>query len=351
MCLLASTSKADMPSENLPMYLGIEIGGTKLQLGVGDGVRPQFEAFERSDVIPEAGALGILQQIKDAANRLRTRFDLQAVGFGFGGPVDGRAGRVITSHQIEGWTDCALGEWVQETLNLAAVLGNDCDCAALAEARYGAGSGHPTVFYVTVGTGVGGGLVIDQRIHGTLRPAAAEIGHLRPGLLADDPHATVESLASGWGIAATARACVSHEPVRVQDRLLAGGRPQLCDADRDDLLDRCRGDIGSLSTLMIGEAAAAGNESAVGILRTATDTLGWAIAQVMALVAPDVVVIGGGVSLIGDELFLDPIRDAVSRYLFPPLADACRLVSPRLGEEVVVHGAVALAAQNRESIS
>ena len=97
---------------------------------------------------------------------------------------------------------------------------------------------------------------------------------------------------------------------------------------------------------MIGEAAAAGNASARKILRTGTDTLGWAIAQMTAIVAPDVVVIGGGVSLMGDELFLNPIREAVSRYIFPPLADACVFTNPQLGEEVVVHGAIALGAQD-----
>lgn len=327
------------------MILGIEIGGTKLQLGVGDGGRAHFEAFERYDVQPELGAAGILSQIKEAGRSLCDRFDIQRVGFGFGGPVDGVAGRVITSHQIDGWTDCALVNWVRETLGLPASLGNDCDCAALAEARYGAGQGHRTVFYITVGTGVGGGLVIDQRVHGTDRPAVAEIGHLRPGLLASDSHATVESLASGWGIAATARAALTDEPIRMQDRLLPDGRPPLTEEDRANLLKRCDGEPSMLTTLLIGEAAASGNESARKILCTATDTLGWAIAQMIAIVSPDIVVVGGGVSLMGDELFLDPIREAVSRYVFPPLANACVLTNPQLGEEVVVHGAIALGAQ------
>ncbi|MBP88470.1 MAG: hypothetical protein CMJ64_17440 [Planctomycetaceae bacterium] len=328
------------------MFLGIEIGGTKLQLGVGDGDHAHFETFERYDVIPTLGADGILQQIRAAAQGLIQRFDIQRVGFGFGGPVDRSTGCVITSHQIEGWTGLALVDWVRDNLNLAAVLGNDCDCAALAEALYGAGQGHRTVFYVTVGTGVGGGLVINQQIHGTDRPATAEVGHLRPGLLATDPHATVESLASGWGLAATARACLSNEPERHKDRLLPKSRPVLNEVDRGDLMDRCDGNSESLTTRMVGEAAAAGNNGAREILRTGTDTLAWAIAQVMAIVAPDVVVIGGGVSLMGDELFLDPIREAVSRYLFPPLAGAYVLTGPRLGEEVVVHGALALGAQS-----
>ena len=333
------------------MYLGIEIGGTKLQLGVGDGQAAQFAAIERYDVVPHRGAEGIRQSIETATRAAQQRFDIQRVGIGFGGPVIGTTGRVITSHQIDGWTDFPFVDWVRDTLELPAVLGNDCDCAALAEATLGAGRGHRTVFYVTVGTGVGGGLVIGGRVHGTDRPAVAEIGHLRPGLSAEDPHATVESLASGWGLAATARTCLSDETARSLDRLLPTGRPKLSESDRRDLLDRCDGKPDALTTLMIGEAAAADNAGAQAILRTGTDALGWAVAQVMTLIAPDVVVIGGGVSLMGDDLFYHPVREAVARYVFPPLTDQCRLVPPQLGEEVVVHGAVALAGTGERGAS
>ena len=85
------------------------------------------------------------------------------------------------------------------------LLGNDCDVAGLAEARFGAGRGRRVVFYVTIGSGIGGGLVVDGQIYRGHGIAAAEIGHLRPGLHADRPDETVESLASGWGIAAAAQ--------------------------------------------------------------------------------------------------------------------------------------------------
>ena len=327
------------------MILGIEIGGTKLQLGVGRGEEARFEAFVRRDVVPEHGATGILSQIRECAIKLKQQHDIQTVGIGFGGPVDGAAGRVATSHQIDGWTDFPLTSWVRDQLHLPAVLGNDCDCAALAEAQHGAGKGFRTVYYVTVGTGVGGGLVIDSRIHGTDRPAAAEIGHLRPGLLAEDSHATVESIASGQGIAATARACLKGEVERIQDRLLPDGRPRLDTEDRADLLDRCRQKPDTLTTLMVSQAAAGGNKSARIILQTATDVLGWGVAQVMALIDPDIVVVGGGVSLMGEDLFYSPLREAVARYLFPPIDDSWQLVAPELDEEVVVHGAMALAVR------
>ncbi len=326
------------------MILGIEIGGTKLQLGVGTGERAEFAALIRRDVVPERGAQGIQDQILEAATELRTQFDLQGVGVGFGGPIDGTAGRVTTSHQIAGWDDFPFVDWIRDSLQLPAVLGNDCDCAALAEARFGAGQGHRTVYYITVGTGVGGGLVIDGRVHGTDRPAAAEIGHLRPGLAATDSHATVESIASGWGIAATARACLRNDPERIQDRLLADGRPSLSSDDAASLLDRCGQDPEQLTTLMIGQEAAAGNSGARAILKTATDVLGWGIAQVLAVVDPDIVVVGGGVSLMGEDLFYGPLRESAAQYLFPPIGSDWQIAAPALDEEVVVHGAVALGA-------
>ncbi len=326
------------------MFLGIEIGGTKLQLGVGRGDQAVLETLVRHDVVAAHGAQGILRQIEQTGRRLAEQYDLQRVGIGFGGPVDGMAGRVTTSHQVDGWDRFPFTDWIRERLNLPAVMGNDCDCAALAEAHFGAGRGARTVFYITVGTGVGGGLVIDGRVHGTDRPSAAEIGHLRPGLEATDPHVTVESIASGPGIAATAAACLLQKPERIQDRLLPVGRPVLSESDRADLLHRCGGDEQRLSAVIVGQAAADGNRGAQAIIRTATDTLGWGIAQIMALVAPDVVIVGGGVSLMGEDLFYSPLRRAVARYLFPPFADDWRVTAPALDEEVVVHGAVALAA-------
>lgn len=151
------------------------------------------------------GAAGIRQQIEQAGRDLLKEAPFQAVGFGFGGPINGPAGIVTTSHQIEGWDNFPLAEWCTRTLGVPTYLGNDCDMAALAEARFGGGRGKRGVLYVTVGTGVGGGLVLDGALYGSDRPAIAEIGHLRPGLEAVEPSQTIESISSGRGIEAAAR--------------------------------------------------------------------------------------------------------------------------------------------------
>lgn len=343
------------------MFLGIEIGGTKLQLGIGDGQHPQTTALERLTVDPAAGAAGIRRQIAEAADRLLAGRAVRAIGIGFGGPVDVVAGRTIKSHQIDGWEDFPLVEWCQQTLGMPAMLQNDADTAALAEARFGAGHGANPVFYVTVGSGIGGGLVVDGRIYRGAGRGAAEIGHLRPGLQADQAELTVESLASGWGIASQAQTLLSGAVAqRIDPALQVSRASNRSERERRlsaavaaseefeaDLLARAGGFLDAITGKLVAEAARDGNAVAADILQRAWQALGWAIAQVITLTAPEVIVIGGGVALLGEEM-LQPVREQVARYVFPPFLDRYRIVPAGLGEEMVVYGALALAADGVE---
>jgi glucokinase len=134
---------------------------------------------------------------------------------------------------------------------------------------------------------------------------------------------------------------VNHEEVR----------RRLADAEQTgkeysaDLLHRAGGDLDALTAKMVAQAAADGNEIAREVLNHATQALGWAIAQVITLLAPGVVVVGGGVSLSGEQFFA-PLREQAARYVFPPLAGSYEIAPARLGELVVVHGALALAAES-----
>ncbi len=345
------------------MFLGIEIGGTKLQLGVGPG-DGTLSMLERFDVHPKLGAADILDQIERAARMLIARHDVSAVGIGFGGPVDRATGRVVKSHHVEGWDDFPLVDWWRKSLALGATLENDCDAAALAEARFGAGRGRNPVFYVTVGTGIGGGLVVEGQIYRGSGHGAAEIGHLRPGLHAEHAEQTVEALASGWGIAAAAQARltdpISHrfEPLTTGLRRMSPEdvRQRLIETEEAgeeyaaDLFERCDGRAEQLTSQMVAQAASEGNELARDVMARACQALGWGIAQAITLVSPEVVVVGGGVSLADDGIFLAPLRQAVARYGFPPLAGKYELLPASLGEAVVVHGALAAAKRFQEPL-
>jgi len=340
------------------MYLGIEIGGTKLQLGIGAGDGGPLQSLVRCDVQPQNGAAGILEQIEVAGVALLQRFPVSKIGIGFAGPVDAATGRVLKSHQIKGWENVELTAWCERSLGAPAVIGNDCDVAALAEAKFGAGAGAQRVFYLTVGAGVGGGMVVDGATMGAGRPAIAEIGHLRPGLHADRPGMTVESIASGWGISAAAQARLAGDVSRplemlhrtsghvdrsnVKERLESAGA-----ADEEylsDLLRRCDNSPQQLTASHVAQAAAEGNQAAREIMQHATTATGWAIATVITLLAPEIVVIGGGVTQCGEQQFFEPVRAATAAYVFPPLKDSYRILPAALDQTGIVHGALALAA-------
>ncbi len=317
------------------MYLGIEIGGTKLQLGVGAGNSDQLIDLERRDIDSSKGAEGIREQILEAGTLLKSKHDIKAVGYGFGGPVNAATGRVLTSHQVIGWDDFPIVDWTQEKLGLPAVLRNDCDAAALAESRFGAGRSYRTVFYVTVGTGVGGGLVIDGRLFGSRRPSIAEIGHLRPGINAVSKEETIESFSSGRGIENHARKAV-EKALRSDDASLKKAS--------QELLEICNQDLNLLSSKIICEESSK-NPIAKESLDQAIRILGWGISQMITILSPNIIIVGGGVSLIGEKKFFQPLRNVVEQYVFPPLVGSFEIVEPALGELVVVYGAVALASQ------
>lgn len=310
------------------MLLGIEIGGTKLQLAVGPGGGEPLVDLRRLNVEPADGAEGVLRQIAACGAELLNQHVVRAVGVGFGGPVDAQAGSTITSHQVEGWDNFPLADWCRDTFDVPAVLVNDSDSAGLAEARFGAGRGGAVVFYSNVGSGIGGALVIDGRLYCGGNGVASELGHLRPGLHCDSPDRTVETMASGWAIASAARS-------RVAERSTT--------PDAQDLLARCNSRVPLLTTKQVAEAADAGNELARQVFREACEAYGWALAQMITLLAPNVVVLGGGVSLVGEQLFLAPVRTAVDRFVFPAHRGTYEIRPAALGEEVVLHGAMAMA--------
>ncbi len=341
------------------MYLGIEIGGTKLQLGVGPG-DGTLAGLWRGTVDVAAGPEGIRRQILAAVPELLGRAGLErsqvrGVGIGFGGPVDDATHTIIMSHQVEGWDDFPLADWIADILGWPAALGNDADVAGLAEALFGAGKGLSPVFYITIGSGIGGGFIVNGDIYRGVGRGAAEIGHLEidPERWGDE--ATVESVASGWGMSQRARGGLeafletarrvfrTHYPerpapepgfVQCHSKVL-GGLP----------------DWGTITVPVIVEAAEQGDRFARDILNDALEALAVAICHVIALLCPRRFIIGGGVSLLGEKRLFEPLRKLVAERVFEPFADCYDIVPAALSEEVVVHGALALARQRYSEVS
>jgi glucokinase len=305
------------------MYLGIEIGGTKLQLGVGAG-DGHLTGLWRGPVGVSAGPEGIRRQIIQSVPELlqQSKIDrahIHGIGIGFGGPVDDHTHTIIKSHQIEGWDNFPLENWLSDLLGMPAVLGNDADVAGLAEALFGAGKGLSPIFYITIGSGIGGGLIINGEIYRGCGRGAAEIGHLKMPEFSDCLRCLplplpLEAHASGWAISHQGSLQLPRGPSNV-----------------------------TLTAEQVARAASEGDVVALEILRRAQTHLADAICHVIALLCPRRIVIGGGVSLMGEKLLFEPLRKVVAERVFKPFAECYEIVPAALGEEVVVHGALALA--------
>jgi glucokinase len=246
------------------------------------------------------------------------------VGIGFGGPVDDATRSVIKSHQIQGWDGFPLADWIAELLGIPAMLGNDADCAGLGEALFGAGKGLSPIFYITIGSGIGGGLIINGEIYRGCGRGAAEIGHL---INIREPE-TLEERASGWAIARLAKSMLKADLPAANASLLHG---------------MIQGDIERLTAQHVGQAANLGDQFARQVLAVTCCDLAEGICNLIALLCPRRIIIGGGVSQIGERQLLDVIRSRVAERVFQPFAGCYDIVPAALGEEVVVHGALALA--------
>ena len=159
------------------MLLGVEIGGTKLLVAVCDK-SGRIRQLVRVAVVRREGARGILKQLSLVIPPLLAAYKIKAIGVGFGGPVDSVGGRIVRSFHINGWDGVALRRWFVGRFKLPTVIENDTNAAALAEALIGAGRGKRAVLYSNVGTGIGGGFVVDGVIQSG-RFGATEIGHMR----------------------------------------------------------------------------------------------------------------------------------------------------------------------------
>ncbi len=264
-------------------YIAIEIGGTKLQVFVGDA-QARVIARQRFSVDSRRGAEGIRRQIELALPEIIQRFQPSAVGVGFGGPVQWRTGRIARSHQVEGWSDFDFGSWLASLTNIPLCIDNDANMAALGEARCGAGKGANPVFYVTLGSGVGGGLVVDERIYHGAAPGESEIGHVR----LDRAGTIVEERCSGWAVDS-----------RVREAAQSGG-----------FLQKLVGEASGGEARFLVQAVVEGDPSACRILREAAEHLAFGLSHVTHLMHPEAIVLGGGLSLLGE-----PLRRAVSDLL------------------------------------
>src|SRR6478672_786586 len=304
-------------------FIGIEIGGTKLQLAIADEslkIKQQL-SFE---VNRNKGANGIKQKIEESIHQIKGDKKVSAVGGGFGGPVNYKTGMINVSHQIAGWENFNLREWLQQVSDAQVFIDKDANVAALGEAIHGAGAGFNIVFYMTIGSGIGGGLIIDKKIYHGAFPGEAEVGHLRLNKKGE----TLESLCSGWAVDEKIRKAITEEPNSKLANLVK--------------------DVKSNEAKFLKEALKKNDVLAKKILKEVSDNIAFGLSHVVHLFHPEVIIIGGGLSLLSNDLS-DAITTALSQYVMKAFLPPPEVKIASLGKNVVPVGALELARSSFQS--
>lgn len=315
------------------LYIGIDLGGTKILTGLVDEKgRVIAQDYRRTrakkgvDTVIGRMAESAAQAMQDAGV---APTGIQAVGIGVPGPVDTDEGIVTQPPNLPGWRDVAVRAMIEEALGIPTFLENDANAAALGEYLFGAGRGSTHMLYVTVSTGIGGGFILDGELYHGADGAAGEIGHIT--ILPRGPHCgcgnrgCLESVASGTAIAREGRELVIRGvPTLISE--LAGQDPE------------------AVTAKLVAEAARQGDLEAQEIIQEAMGYLGVGIANLVNLLNPELVVIGGSLIKLGEVLF-SSVRRAVKRRAFPIASHRARIVPAELGDRAGVCGAAAVAIQ------
>ncbi len=315
--------------------LGIDIGGTKLAVGLAtpDG-RMLAEARRPSGAAdgPDAVIARILQMARATIDQagLEARA-LDRIGIGCGGPLDPWRGVVLNALNNPGWIDIPITERIGGELGVPAYLDNDANAAALGEHRFGAGRNVANMIYLTVSTGVGGGVIAAGHLLRGETGNAAELGHLTVNAHGRRCHCSsigcLEAYCSGTNIA-----------VRAREAVAATAEPS---ALRDD---------DELTAVDVAAAVAAGDPVAIRVWDETTTLLGAGIASMIHAFNPSLVIIGGGVAKSGDLLF-EPVRRAVAERTMPWLHEGVRILPAELGDRTGVLGAVAVALDGPRTLA
>jgi glucokinase len=318
------------PARSQPHVLGIDIGGTKLAVGIAD----ELGALAFSDRIPSFAtepAEPTLARLVELCRRAIAQANAPVIAAGVGcvGPLDQKTGYVIQPVNLPGWKEVALVDTLQDALGIPVFLDNDANAAALGEHRFGAGRGVSNMVYLTISTGIGGGIIIDNQLYQGENGNAGELGHMSVNFAGRrcgcGNIGCIEVYASGTAIAARTREAVAAAPSAAQAPILLS----------------LAGSIDKITAQIVIEAVRRGDPIALKIWDETIAAFGSCMVSVINIFNPRRIVLGGGVTNAGDLLFV-PLRAQTKKHAIPMLHDICEIVPAKLGDQVGVLGAVAV---------
>jgi glucokinase len=304
--------------------IGVDLGGTKMLVGVLAGTEPLYEQRETSRGQTEDELVELL--VREVEEAREARPEVAAVGLGIPATIDHERGVAVAAVNLP-LSEVPIKEVVSARTGLPVFVDNDANVAAYAEYLFGAAQGKPQMVMLTVGTGIGGGLVLGGEVYRGSTGAGAELGHTV--IQADGPpcqgncpnHGCVEALASGTALGREGRAAAESAPDSALGKALAEGK--------------------EIDGKAVTEAALAGDEIAIGVFDLIGSRLGVACATFANVFQPDAIVVGGGVIAAGD-LLLEPARQELRRRALNPM-NRTPILEATLGNDAGMIGAAAMA--------
>lgn len=295
------------------LFLGFDIGGTKCAVVLGDE-EGNVLAKERFATLSVEETLGRLFQIAEGME------GYVAVGISCGGPLNSKEGVILSPPNLPGWDRIEIVRMTEERLGVPAFLCNDANAGAVAEWRFGAGRGCRNMIFMTFGTGLGAGLILDGRLYAGTNDYAGEAGHLRlekDGPIGYGKRGSFEGFCSGSGIAQLGRAAA-------REALAGGGSPAFCpNVEALELVDAKR----------VAEAAYAGDATALEVFRTCGEYLGRGCSLLVDLFNPERIVIGS-IFARCENLLREPMEKVLREETLPGALEVCRVVPAELGERI-----------------
>lgn len=313
--------------------IGFDIGGTKCAVCIGYEKNGELVITDKS-VIPTdltVSPYEMVDRMCDIAEEMTDDFSL--IGISCGGPLDSRRGVIMSPPNLTGWDNVKIVEYLKDKYKGEVHIQNDANACAISEWRYGAGRGTDNMIFLTFGTGLGAGLILNGKIYAGASDMAGECGHIR---LSDDgpvgfgKAGSFEGYCSGGGIARIGRALA-------REKLELGETVSYCES-----IDR----LGDISAKLIAEKAHEGNDDAIAVYNTSAKYLGKGLAILIDILNPERIVIGS-VFTRSEDLFRTEMEKVLKKECLPQSLQICKIVSAKLGDKIGDYAALSVAAMGK----
>ena len=300
-------------------FIGFDIGGTKCAVSLGKWENEIMEIVERREIPTENDPISVLDKFSSQIDAWKKAYDVKCAGISCGGPLDSERGVIISPPNLaKGWHGFKVVEYVRNRFGLEASLENDANASAVAEWKFGAGRGVKNLVFMTFGTGLGAGLILNGRLYSGTNGNAGEVGHIRlenDGPVGYNKAGSAEGFCSGGGIAQLAKIRANEKGLELED---------------------------NITTKLVFDRAKAKDEFYISVIKESAEKFAKVVSLLIDLFNPEVIV-AGGVFMRNYDLFMEIMTPIIEEEALTDSYRVCRILPAEIGENIGDYAALAIA--------